>query len=50
MSFWNIFIILVYLLELLLGMLRVLAKSSQPEVELGQTITWQIFQPGRFSS
>jgi hypothetical protein len=43
MSCWNILIILIYLLEILLGMLLVLTKTSQPEIESGETLH------GRFS-
>lgn len=49
-SCWNILIVLVYLLELLSGMLLVFKKPSQPEVESGQTLISQILRPGRFSS
>jgi hypothetical protein len=49
-SCWNILMVLVYLLQLISGVLLVLKKPSQPEVESGQTLIRQIFRLGRFSS
>ena len=47
---WYLLTVFVYLLEVLSGMLVILRKASQPEIESGKTLNWRVFWPGRFSS